>query len=535
MLFLGAFTAKAQAPEWIWAKSAGGTGSDGAKNISLDGSGNVYMAGSFQSTTITFGTTTLYNYGGAGGDIFLTKYDANGNVLWAKSPYQPGGYFDIINSIAADNAGNVYVTGYFQSSTITFGSITLTSVGGGDIFLAKYDPSGNVLWAKSAGGTGSDMANSVALDNAGGVYIAGNFQSPTIVFGSTTLTNAGGGDLFYAKYDTGGTAIWAKSAGGPNYDEATSITISPTGILYIAGDFNSDTLIIGTDTLLNAGSGSSDILLMKCNGGGSPIWAKSAGGPNYDAATSVVTDAAGNPYMSGYFKSFKIRFGSDTLTNAGTDYDDIFIVKFNSSGAPQWAQRAGGINNDDPYSLLVAPSGSVYVSGDFSSPSIIFGPDTLTLTGLFLAKYDATGNALWAKDGDGGTGNSIALNSEGYLYMGGGYGVPSIAFDTITLTNNGIINIYLAKLDTAALRLIVNSERNTLSIELFPNPSTGILTLVEDQPAKLEILNMQGQVVRTIEAGSNITHIDVSDLNTGIYFLRIITTSGIAVKEFIKE
>jgi hypothetical protein len=203
----------AQTPNWTWAKTAGGTSDDYSFSVAMDASGNTYVAGTFVSSTITFGTYTLTNAGIC--DMFVAKYDANGNVLWAKS--EGGTAADEALSVAVDASGNIYMAGYFESPTITFGSYTLinTTTGSnlGDISLTKYDANGNVLWAKSAGGTQGDIAYSIAVDASGNTYMTGYFYSPILTIGSYTLTNAGIDDAFLAKYDANGNVLWAESAG----------------------------------------------------------------------------------------------------------------------------------------------------------------------------------------------------------------------------------------------------------------------------------------------------------------------------------
>ena len=192
----------AQSPNYLWAKSAGGTSSDWGKSVATDASGNVFVCGVFESLSITFGSYTLTNASASSGDIFLVKYDASGNVIWAKSA---GGTDDDYGySVATDASGNTFVTGRFHSPSITFGSYTLTnaSAGSGDIFLVKYDASGNVIWAKSTGGTTEDKSSSVATDARGNCFVTGGFWSSSITFGSYTLNNAsaGKGDIFLAKF-----------------------------------------------------------------------------------------------------------------------------------------------------------------------------------------------------------------------------------------------------------------------------------------------------------------------------------------------
>jgi hypothetical protein len=171
------------------------------------------------------GTMNLLNSGSFGEDVFLSKFDINGNVTWMKGAKGKAG--DYPYGIATDAVGNSYVTGSFTSDTLSFGSFDLINVNPGqrDIFIAKYDPNGNALWAKSAGGSTTDEAYSITIDALGNSYITGYFASPTIVFGTFTLTQTGLKDMFLAKYDMNGNIQWAKNPSGNDWDCGRSITI----------------------------------------------------------------------------------------------------------------------------------------------------------------------------------------------------------------------------------------------------------------------------------------------------------------------
>jgi len=369
----------------LWAKREGGTSDDVGLSVATDASGNVYVTGYFTSSTITFGTTTLTNAGGGSNDMFIVKYDAAGNVLWAKR--EGGTSHEIGFSVTTDASGNVYVTGEFISATITFGTTTLTNAGGGDIFIAKYDAAGTVLWAKRAAGTDYEFCKSVTTDASGNVYVTGEFRSPTITFGTTTLINAGNSNIFIAKYDAAGTVLWAKGAGSNNDNDCRIVTTDASGNVYVTGVFTSPTITFGTTTLTNAGS--ADMFIAKYDDAGTVLWAKRAGGADSDYGYSVATDASGNVFVTGSFLSSTITFGTTTLTNAGSD--DIFIAKYDSAGTIIWAKRAGGTNDDYGISVTTDASGNVYVTGRFASPTITFGTNTLTNSGsgdIFIVKYD---------------------------------------------------------------------------------------------------------------------------------------------------
>jgi hypothetical protein len=154
-------------------------------------------------------------------DMFIVKYGADGNAVWAKNAGGRSNGWGIATTHDSEGSENVFVTGAFNSSSITFGTTTLTNSGSSDIFIVKYDASSNVLWAKSAGGTGGDIAWSIAADGSGNVYVTGTFNSPSITFGTITLSNTNNcGDMFIAKYDPNGNVLWAKCVQG---------TSKPTG------------------------------------------------------------------------------------------------------------------------------------------------------------------------------------------------------------------------------------------------------------------------------------------------------------------
>jgi hypothetical protein len=386
--------------------------------------------------------------------------------IWAKGT--GGASVDVANSVSIDASGNVLVTGVFQSPTITFGTTTLTNAGSNDMFIVKYDGSGNVLWAKSAGGAAGELAYGVSLDASGNVYVTGRFGSATVTFGTITLTNAGGSDMFIVKYDGSGNVLWAKSAGGTSVDVANSVCTDASGNVLITGYFQSPTITFGTTTLTNAGSGGpSDIFIVKYDGSGNVLWAKSAGGTGTESGQGVSTDASGNVYVTGDFINPSFTFGTTTLTSAGSN--DLFLVKYDSSGNVVWAKSAGGTNGDMAYDVSVDANGNVFVTGSFAFTPITFGTTTLTNAGsgdMFIVKYDGSGNVLWAKSA-GGTSPDIAYgvstDAGGNVYVTGRFVSPTINFGTNTLTNAGSGDMFIVKYDGSGNVLWTKSEGGTAS------------------------------------------------------------------------
>lgn len=472
------WVASAKSQSWDWAKKAGGTGEDFGQDIAIDGLGNVYVTGYYgeysTAGTATFGSTTLNSAGKS--DIFIAKYDASGNLLWARSA--GGTNNDYSYGIAIDGLGNAYIAGYFgynpgppSVSTATFGTTTLTSAGRSDVFIAKYAPSGNLLWAKRAGGTSNDYGNGVAVDGLGNAYILGSFGndlvSPmvgTATFDTTILTSAGSSDMFLAKYDSLGHVLWAKSGGGNGSDEGKAIDIDGSGNPYITGTFGfTGTSTIGTATFGSStltSAGGYDIFVAKYDTLGNVLWAERSGGTSIEKVQDIAIDGSGHAYITGYFNG-KTSFGLDTLISV--NYEDIFLAKFNSSGNVVWAKSGGGSGYDYCRALAIDDSGNVFVTGHFNEYGSIggtasFGSTTLTSQGIadiFVVKYDPSGNALWAYRAGGSDddfGYALAVDSTSKVFVLGTFGYTSgpiggtTTFGSNTLTNVGWSDIFVAKL-----------------------------------------------------------------------------------------
>ena len=552
------FTYSAQT--WDWAKTFGGNSYDYGQCISTDANGNSYVTGYFQSPAISFGSTVLTNTDYT--NMYIAKFDASGNVVWAKEAVGGGLYYERGSGIKTDANGNSYVTGYFESPSITFGSFTLTNNGGnstGDFFIVKYDSSGNVVWARSAGGTDADDGEAISLDAMGNVYVIGTFNSPTITFGSTTLTNAGSTfvcDFFIAKYDSDGNVLWAKRAGGTDDDIGWGIATDANGNSYVTGSFRSSSITFGSTTLTNNTTQYEDVFVVKYNSSGTVVWAKSYGGNSYDSGWGISVDGSGNSYVTGYFQSPTITFGSTTLTNVdNTGFTrDFFIEKNDASGNPVWAKSGGGTDYDYGFGITTDTNGNSFVIGDFASASFQLGSytfhnhDTINFTNdIFIAKYNSAGTILWA-DSYGGTNYdgaaSICRDINGDIFITGSYASNSISFGNNTITNsdtNSTEEIFVAKLNPVTG--INEIENGTNSISLYPNPTTGIFTLSYNSvraqnfvPLQLLIYDVLGQEVyhQPINNSTQST-INVTQLSNGVYFYQLTNNKETYRGKFVKE
>ena len=446
---------QAQSPTLAWAKGMGGTVSDVGRSIAVDGAGNVYTTGYFSGTVDFDPNAGVSNLTSAGSvDIFVSKLDARGNLLWAKGI---GGISaEIAYGIAVDATGNVYTTGYF-TGTVDFdpnaGVSNLTTAGGIDIFVSKLDTTGNLVWAKAMGGTGADSAIGIAVDITGDVYTTGYFNG-TADFdpnaGVLNLTSAAFSDIFVSKIDASGTFVWAKAMGGTSGDQGKSVVVDGVGNVYTTGSFQGTADFDPNAGVLNfTTDGNDDIFVSKLDATGNLVWAKKMGGSTNDTGNSIVVDATGNVYTTGSFSvtvDFDPNSGVSNLTVTGAM--DIFVSKLDASGNFVWAKAMGGTSFDIGLGIALDATGNIYTTGHFQETADFnpnAGVSNLTAAGfhdIFVSKLDATGTFAWAKAMGGSTGNDygygIAVNG-GNVHTTG-YFNGTVDFDP----NAGVSNLISA-------------------------------------------------------------------------------------------
>lgn len=434
----------------LWVKTYGGDRAESGYAISVDEAENIYVTGYYTGTINFDPPSTQYEFSEPGnGNMFVLKLDTNGNTLWARSIGGPKG--ETGYSIALDDTGNIYTTGWFNE-TVDFDpgmdNFLLTSTGKTDIFVHKMDNDGNFLWAKSFGGIDSDYGYSVRVDNYGNVFTTGNFLQ-TVDFdpgeGVFNVTCTGQDDSFVLKLDTNGNFLWVKVMEGSEGVYALSMDVDDFGNVVTTGafrdvaDFNPGP---GVDNHISKGL--NDIFIQKLNAEGQHTWTKSFGSNGRDVGINVHCDNSGNIYTTGAL-SETVDFDPGTavanLTSNGKS--DIFIQKMDADGNFLWAHAFGGKENEDGYALVSDEKGNV----------------------LLLATFQET---VDFKVGS----TSTSLSSNGY-------------HDVVIMKLNEIISG-------------ISDQRKDVFLTAFPNPTTDIVTILFGKPvlsADLEITDAQGKVI----------------------------------------
>ena len=373
LTFLCGFFTTSSAQNWLWAKGGSGGSEAESENSTTDEQGNVYITGYFNQGNLKFGSFTLNDPSSSYSDLYLVKYDRSGNVLWAVQSGLEANPQTM--SVATDKSGSVYITGTFSQSNISFGTDTMQLRGYQTIFLVKYNSQGHVQWAKEYGGPYQDgpyysAGNAITVDAYGGVYVCGGIQSQQLVIGPSTLTHIGG--AYLGKFDAQGQGLWATSPGGPAV--ATNVTSDKLGNIYVTGLFF-DTITFGNISLFDIDS-AADMFLAKYDTGGNVLWATSAAtklhayNQEEDYINfSTAIDAHNNIYVNGSFQGRQVTFGSTTLTNVYADSGstNMFLAKYDSSGHALWAKSNTGPYYTYGMGVAVDNFDDAYCVGSFSN------------------------------------------------------------------------------------------------------------------------------------------------------------------------
>jgi hypothetical protein len=527
-------------PVALWAKSGSSIGNETTHSIVSDAQGNIYIAGTFTDDTLQFGTVTLSNINNQGSAFYLVKFNSSGNAVWGIS--SKGTLYEEGTSICIDLSGNIFITGYFDSNILNLDTVSLnnTSSPSTDCFIAKYDSSGNIQWAKSIAGNSYDYPRVIKTDDVGNIYLVGYFQSDSISIGSETLLNPGTigyEHTFIAKYNSSGSVIWAKTcSGGSNSDYTTAMDVDSSGNVFIAGLFGSDTFGFDTLTVSNAlpGAQTYDVFYAKFDSSGNTVWLKRFGGDSFESANSLVLDNNSNIILTGSFYSNKLIIGSDTLVNTDVSLSttEIYLAKFDSNGNPIWAKASAGSDYDESYAIAVDNIGDIYICGYFNSSTMnldnisLVNPNGLFNSEIYLAKYHSSGSISWAQRAGGSgleSGNVINIDINGDVIIAGYFDSPAITFDAIVLPNTGANDAFLVKFSsTVGIAEHLHSKNE---INIYPNPTHGKLCIglpSSQTSCDLEIYNELGKLVFSQKEYNSNEQINLLSTASGFYLIKCI-------------
>ncbi len=489
-------TIYSQTPSWLWAKGSGIPEPNKITSIAVDDNGNSFVTGEFQGNDISFDTIQLSNSSidSYDTDIFTVMYNTSGNVVWAQ---QTGGlYDDFSGGIAIDASTNCYSAGIINS---TFSA--------GSVFVTKYDINGNILWNKYSGICKAQCKSLAVDKYGDlyivGFFTDDSISFGTTTLSNTSFNNHS--EIFIAKYDSSGNFLWAKSLQGNDSDQAWDISTDYAGNFGITGYFTSDSITLGNSTIYKSGN-DYDFFIAKFDSSGNVIWAKVCGGNGDDKSYGIASDQNGNTFITGYFSSDSISFDTVTLINPDTNpmfvHSVIFIAKYNTNGNLQWVKTSEGQGDGWGYGITIDKHFNVYVTG-FYGDTISFGNNILTsinyaTTNIFVAKFDSSANSVWAVSvGETFGGYSlIGVDSNSNSYVAGCYGGDTISFGNYTLTNTSDWHMFFAKLSAGIPVSISGNTVFKIPLITYPNPSNGEINIASKEIIDMiEITNFMGEVI----------------------------------------
>ncbi|NQY11463.1 MAG: SBBP repeat-containing protein [Flavobacteriales bacterium] len=423
-----------------WAVSAGSNNTEGGNSVVTDAAGNVYSTGMFQGiadfdpgvdTFLLYPNWTI---------TYIQKLDAAGNFVWAKSINADG--INHGSAIAIDAFGDVLVAGYYRG-TADFdpgsGVYNLTSNGGDDNFILKLDSDGNFIWAKSFGGIGTDYCLFVASDESGNVYTTGNFRSEVDFdpgAGEFVIDLVDKAQGYVQKLDVNGDFVWVKTIEGASSMASSScysVDLDNTGNVYITGLFNDTADFdpgIAVYKLYNEGA--KDVFILKLDGDGDFVWAKSLAGTGNDLVENVVIDYAGNVCIAGSYRgTTDFDPGTEEYNLTSIALYDGFILKLDADGEFIWAKSIGGVNWDYCYAMALDNLGNIFITGysgdgmpDLDPGVEVYNIEALNGFGIFNLKLNANGEFVWANAIEGGGGSTsfprgITVDASSNVYVTG--------------------------------------------------------------------------------------------------------------------
>lgn len=391
----------------------GGNSWDFPNGFAIDPAGNTYITGSTQSTD--FPTKNAYNstFGG-GDDAFVTKFNSSGALVF--STYFGGSGNDTANKICVDTQGNIYIIGQTDSTNFpTKNAFDNTSSGGNDVFIAKFNSTGSLLFSTYFGGSGGDIGKGIAVDSADNIYISGNTISQDFPLKNPinkTFTTNDFSKIFIAKFNATGSLLFSTYFGGSSFDSNTDLAVDGHGNIFITG-FTVSSDFPMMHAYNSTYNNKTDSFISEFNSTGSLLYSTYFSEAQGTISNAITVDTQGNFYITGAIST------STILT-------DVFVAKFTSSGSLAFVKDIGGSAIDAANDVVVDTNGNSYIVGDTFSTNFPLKNAYNEVHGgsvnVFVAKFDSTGNLtldtlIGGSSTDAGFG--IGLDSSNNVYIMG--------------------------------------------------------------------------------------------------------------------
>jgi hypothetical protein len=482
---------------------------DYATCLTVDNQGNSITGGWYDSVTTINGTDSIASYLGV--DAVLFKQDSNGNMLWSKTFGAPS--VDQITAITTDDQDNIYIA-VRSSGQLVLGSDTVGWAWYEDPFIAKLDPLGNFIWAKSFKSVKSHtLINSIKVANNGDIYTAGQFRDSMAVQGHKLIGDYYDG--FVARFDNGGNYIALSHIEGGDYDVSRDIALTNDKGYVLSGSFK-DTVNFGTTFLYNSG-GSYYGYLAKYDSNMVCTWAKNL----FNSTPRIDLDDNEN-----------------IIANVGAS-----VRKYNKNGTQLWSKYFAQVS--EVRGIKVNNKNEIFAYGHFgtfsaSTDTVVINNTQLISNGnvdFFISKLDTGGNILWS-EGFGGNGydilNGLEVYNENKVYGAGANKSATFTMGINTGTNSNILKYdgFTFNFDLTVQPSSIEVINENKSILIYPNPANNIINFSTTKTIKsVQLFNTSGVLIGEYFSKK----INVSNLPKGMYISKIKTKNGIYTSRFIKQ
>ncbi|MBK8226412.1 MAG: SBBP repeat-containing protein [Flavobacteriales bacterium] len=531
--------------------------------VAVDGSGNIYVASSFEGSFDVDpgpGVHTLTQTGGTGPDLFVAKYADTGTLIWA---FKLGDLGQQSAVGIAVNSSQVCILGT-TNSPLSFDldpgpGVTNASSGYVDPFVARYDLDGNFLSSFSVGGIEVDFSHDLVLYPNGDVAICGSYHSNDFDAdpgsGSTVLPPANSLNAFVLKYNASNELLFAQGIGGNISTEsavARALHRPVSSGLLVTGQFGGAVVDFdpGPDTFTFNSAGAHDIFVQRLDANGDLLWAKRIGDIDTDIGYGVTTDSNENVYLCGSSNSATIDLdpGPGVQAFSGSS-GDIVVVKLDSDGDYVWGMRIGGEANDRGNTIAIDSEDHLFIAGVFGDINVDFDPgagqvllssSSASENDIFITQFDTDGTFVDAFD-IGGTGiddiESMALTTTGRLWVVGrkrGIVDADPGSGLALLDSLSSMDFFAAAYDHAHPVGEVEHEKPLPTLQ--PNPAFDhvVLNLPWQGPALIELSDSNGRLLRTHAIGAFPAEVDLRDVPSGILTVTITTAGRTVTRKLLK-
>ena len=534
-----------QAQLGTWAISAGSGARDYASDILVDASGNTYVTGYF-TDSIEFEGTKLMSQGK--NDIYIAKYDANGDLMWAQSQ----GWYenDFARKLAEDWNGNIIVLGEYQDSTILAGDtiLNLDTLWWGpyaqtyDVYLLEIEPNGNNHKVFADGWFSSERAYDITVDGNADRVMAVTWH--TWSWWERGIPGKGFHDAMIVALDSGAVMDTniinqyfhnRSHAWGAQFDEAREVEVIGDS-LYVLGGMFQDTCYFRDSTLFGITDFEDDIFITTHDDTAGFKWALWGGSPGKDRMTGMTQDAMGNIYVTGtYIDTFSL--GGQQIVSSGEL--DGFIAKIDQSGNLLWLTSVGGGSFDAIEDIKYrSGNGDLIITGYFQGEITIGGTTHQATDSLdqnvYVAAIDASnGSVNWSWNGGGpgiDFGQAVSISNTDEIYVIGTF-TGTAQFGQQQLTSQGSDDIFILRMDATGSVSTHDPNYSTLQgLNIYPNPGRDRIhvafELEQKQDIEVRLMNLSGQLLLNQDFGAKAPgtydeEFDLSGIAPGFYLIQL--------------